>query len=94
MKGILCLSFGLVLAAGSATGQVIGFWRSPDTTLGRFIISGGPVRILEPDHMPCLVTDFAKVGRMPVRRDANADPMPNGFRLGRAWSMEIRPGGK
>ena len=74
--------------------SINGFLRSPEKPQGLWSALEGPVRMLKPDYMPCLVPDLAKVERMPVRRAANADPMPNGFRPERAWAMEIIPGNK
>jgi hypothetical protein len=94
MKGILCLLFGLVLAAGSASGQVISVSPLSDSGGISFLIRNGYFRVMAPDRMPCLVPDLVRVERMPVRRTANADPMPNGFRPEREWSIEIIPGVK
>jgi hypothetical protein len=74
--------------------SINGFLQSPEKPQGLWSTWEGPVRVLKPDFMSCLVPDLSKVERMPVRRAASADPMPNGFRSGRVWSMEIRPAGK
>src|SRR5271170_4093551 len=71
-----------------------GFLPSPDTVQALASTSPEWIRNLKPDHMLCLFPDLGRVERMPVRRSSNADPMPNGLRPGRTWSMEIRPAGK
>jgi len=50
------------------------------------------VRILRPDHMPCLVADLSKVERMPVKQlDSRlVRPMPNGTPDGRP-RIELAP---
>jgi hypothetical protein len=94
MKGLFYLFCVLVLGTGSVSGQVIGF--PPLLDSGRILISGpkGGIKTMAPDRMPCLVPDVTRVERMPILRPSNADPMPNGFRRERGWSLEVRPAGK
>jgi hypothetical protein len=41
------------------------------------LMSPNPIRILQPDNMPCLVPNLSRLERMPVKRTRNADRMPN-----------------
>jgi hypothetical protein len=40
-----------------------------------------PIRILQPDNMPCLLTDLSHLERMPVKRTKNADRIPNAIKI-------------
>jgi hypothetical protein len=42
--------------------------------------SPNPIRILQPDNMPCLIPNLSNLARMPVKRTKNADRMPNAIR--------------
>ena len=44
----------------------------------QLLIAGDSVRIMSPDRMPCLVTDLSRIEAMPVQRQRNPEPMPNG----------------
>ena len=98
MKSIFYLLFGLMMGAAAhgqglpGAGSAQPKWKLQMTGPPPLSING--FLRLKPDDMPCLVPDLAKVERIPVRRAASADPMPNGLRPGRKWSMEIRPSGK
>jgi len=50
-----------------------------------FVYGQDSIRIMRPDHMPCLVADLSRVGRMPVKKlDSRlVRPMPNGTPDGR-----------
>jgi hypothetical protein len=66
--------------------------QSPEMAQGLLSTPGGPVRVLKPDFMSCLVPDLAKVERIPIRWEASADPMPNGFHLNRPRPIYVVPG--
>jgi len=66
---------------GFSGGQLNGFLPLPETARAMAVTQRGMIRVLQPDHMPCVVPDLARVERMPTFRAANKDPMPNGFRL-------------
>jgi hypothetical protein len=86
MKVILCLFFGLI--AGGVYGQLrldtlpspmkraLGWKQLPPAIL--VIKAGLPVRIMQPDHMSCVVANLALLESMPVGRMKSTDPMPNG----------------
>lgn len=85
MKGIFCLFFGLslgagglIVGAGTASAQAMGFLVPPDSL--HILLTGpiGAIRTMSPDRMPCLVPDLARLERMPILRSRNGDPMPNG----------------
>jgi len=44
------------------------------------LLSQNPIRILQPDNMPCLVSDLSRSERMPVKRTRSADRMPNAIK--------------
>src|SRR5579863_2162810 len=102
MKRILYLLLGLIWGiAAHSQKPVFG----TDSTLLQWklqVLGSSPLSIngfqqlqtLAPDGMPCLVPDLVKVERMPVWRAGNADPMPNGFRRGKVWSIADRPARK
>ena len=88
MKVILCLFFGLIAGTLGVYGQLrldtlplpmkraLGWKQLPPVTL---TIKAGPlVRIMQPDHMSCVVANSALLEPMPVGRMKSADPMPNG----------------
>jgi hypothetical protein len=91
MKRIVYLFLGLMLGAGSASAQVIGFPPRLDSVRVLVAVSEGKVRAMAPDRMPCMVPDLARVERMPMLRSANKDPMPNGFRLGGFQPLYAKP---
>jgi hypothetical protein len=88
MKVILCLCFGLIAGTLGVYGQlrldtlpsptkrVLGWKELPPGTLA--IKAGRSVRIMQPDHMPCVVANLALLQRMPVILMKSTDPMPNG----------------
>jgi hypothetical protein len=91
MKRIVYFFFGLMLGAGSASAQVIGFSPRLDSVHVLITMAEGKVRAMAPDRMPCRVPDLARVERMPMLRSANKDPMPNGFRLGGLQPLYVKP---
>jgi hypothetical protein len=42
--------------------------------------SPNSIHILQPDNMPCLVSDLSSLERMPVKRTRNPDRMPNAIK--------------
>jgi hypothetical protein len=44
------------------------------------LLSPNSIHFLQPDNMPCLVTDLSLLERMPVKRTKNADRMPNAIK--------------
>jgi hypothetical protein len=53
------------------------------------------VRIVGPDHMPCVVPDLSKTERMPMMivRRKWLEPMPNGIKPPRVKVIPVRPPG-
>ena len=91
MKVILCLFFGLIAATRGVYGQLhldtlpspmkraLGWKQLPPAIL---TIKAGPlVRIMQPDHMSCVVANLALLEPMPVGRMKSNDPMPNGVEV-------------
>jgi hypothetical protein len=79
MKNTLCTT---LLVAGLA-GNVFVYGQVKVEKMQK--LKRDSVRILLPDHMPCLVTDLSKVERMPIKKlDSRwIRPMPNGVPDGR-----------
>jgi hypothetical protein len=77
---------------GASPLSISGLLQSPEKAQGLLSTPEGPVQVLKPDHMSCLIPDVAKVERMPVCRSANADPMPNGFHLNGPRPVYVLPG--
>jgi hypothetical protein len=44
------------------------------------LLSPNPIHVLQPDNMPCLVSDLSRLERMPVKRTRSADRMPNAIK--------------
>jgi hypothetical protein len=91
MKVILCLFFGLIAGTLGVYGQlrldtlpapmkrVLGWKELPP---GILTIKAGPsVRIMQPDHMSCVIANAAFLEPMPVRRMKSTDAMPNGVQV-------------
>ena len=88
MKVILCLFFGLIAATRGVYGQLhldtlpspmkraLGWKQLPPAIL---TIKGRPsARVMQPDHMSCVVVNLALLEPMPVGQMKSNDPMPNG----------------
>ena len=72
--------------------SISGLLQSREKAQGLLSTPEGPVRVLKPDHMSCLIPDVAKVERIPIRWEASADPMPNGFHLNGPRPVYVIPG--
>ena len=89
MKNILAMT---LLVTGLA-GNVFVYGQMPaPPTIQLKKASIDSIRILRPDHMPCLVTDLSKVEPMPVKKldSRMVRPMPNGVPDGRP-KVELAP---
>jgi hypothetical protein len=72
--------------------SISGLLQSPEKPQGLLSTPEGPVRVLKPDFMPCLIPDLARVERMPTLRSGNKDPMPNGYRMSGPRPIYVMPG--
>ena len=91
MKIILCYFFGLIVGTRGVYAQLrldtltspmkkaLGWKELPQAILT--IKAGPPVRIMQPDHMSCVIANSAFLQPMPVRRMKSTDPMPNGVQV-------------